>query len=111
MLLATIAANDRCRMDGRRTLAAEDLLAAMRALGLDQYHDVLRDYIIKYREVSTFSHLAALHPDLVRQLTCEYHQLRCMTLRRPTDLIDLLPISAAEMTEPRGMAPVSLHGG
>ena len=38
-------------MDGRRTLAAEDLLAAMRALGLDQYHDVLRDYVIKYREV------------------------------------------------------------
>lgn len=50
--IALLAANDRCRMEGRRTLAAEDLLAAMRSLGLDQYHDVLRDYVIKYREVS-----------------------------------------------------------
>ncbi|KAA0171682.1 hypothetical protein FNF28_00615 [Cafeteria roenbergensis] len=46
----TQEANDRCRMDGRKTLTAEDLLAAMRTLGLDQYHDVLLDYLIRHRE-------------------------------------------------------------
>ena len=39
-------------MDGRKTLTAEDLLAAMRTLGLDQSHDVLLDYLIRHREVS-----------------------------------------------------------
>lgn len=51
-LPGSCAANDRCRMDGRKTLTAEDLLAAMRTLGLDQYHDVLLDYLIRHREVS-----------------------------------------------------------
>jgi len=38
-------------MDSRKTLTAEDLLAALRTLGLDQYHDVLRDYLTRHREV------------------------------------------------------------
>jgi hypothetical protein len=46
-----IAANDRCRMDGRKTLTAEDLLGALQTLGFDQYNALLTDYLARYREV------------------------------------------------------------
>jgi hypothetical protein len=36
----------------RKTINGEDILTSMRALGFDNYEEVLKIYLAKYREVS-----------------------------------------------------------
>lgn len=44
-------AADRCQGDKRKTINGEDILASMTALGFENYSDVLKIYLTKYREV------------------------------------------------------------
>ncbi|XP_015168332.1 nuclear transcription factor Y subunit B-8-like isoform X1 [Solanum tuberosum] len=44
-------ANDRCKLEQRKTITAEDLLWAMNALGFDDYVEPLTLYLQRYREL------------------------------------------------------------
>ncbi|KAE8227433.1 hypothetical protein CF319_g84 [Tilletia indica] len=45
----TSEANERCLADRRKTISGDDLLMAFRLLGLDEYHEVLRIFLTRYR--------------------------------------------------------------
>ncbi|KAK0545089.1 transcriptional activator hap3 [Tilletia horrida] len=45
----TSEANERCLADRRKTISGDDLLTAFRLLGLDEYHEVLRIFLTRYR--------------------------------------------------------------
>ncbi|KAJ7121524.1 histone-fold-containing protein [Mycena epipterygia] len=47
----TAEAAERALLEKRKTLAGDDVLAAMRALGFDDYAEVLRIHLAKLREV------------------------------------------------------------
>ncbi|KAK0558650.1 Senecionine N-oxygenase [Tilletia horrida] len=47
----TSEANERCLADRRKTISGDDLLTAFRLLGLDEYHEVLRIFLTRYRMV------------------------------------------------------------
>ncbi|KAL5325347.1 hypothetical protein ACEPPN_006472 [Leptodophora sp. 'Broadleaf-Isolate-01'] len=42
-------ASDKCRQEKRKTINAEDILFAMISLGFDNYAEVLKIYLSKYR--------------------------------------------------------------
>ena len=44
-------ANDRCKLEKRKTITAEDLLWAMNSLGFDDYVEPLTLYLQRYREL------------------------------------------------------------
>ncbi|OMH84708.1 Nuclear transcription factor Y subunit B-2 [Zancudomyces culisetae] len=47
----TSEASDRCQQEKRKTINGEDILYAMQSLGFENYVDVLKIYLSKYREV------------------------------------------------------------
>ncbi|RKP17851.1 histone-fold-containing protein, partial [Rozella allomycis CSF55] len=49
----TSEASDRCLAEKRKTMNAEDILVAMEALGFDNYVEILRKYMQKYKIAST----------------------------------------------------------
>ncbi|XP_019155265.1 PREDICTED: nuclear transcription factor Y subunit B-4-like [Ipomoea nil] len=57
----TAKANERSRLEKRKTVTADDLLWAMRALGLGNYAEVLTDFIIGYREQQEYGRAATHH--------------------------------------------------
>ncbi|KAJ3412786.1 hypothetical protein HDV05_000253 [Chytridiales sp. JEL 0842] len=48
----TSEASDRCQLEKRKTINGDDILWAMQSLGFDNYADVLRVYLGKYRETT-----------------------------------------------------------
>lgn len=42
---------EKCKNEKRKTINGDDLLYAMNTLGFDEYIDILRLYLQKYREV------------------------------------------------------------
>ncbi|PAA76943.1 hypothetical protein BOX15_Mlig001526g10, partial [Macrostomum lignano] len=48
----TSEASDRCQDDKRKTMNGEDILTAMQAVGLDNYIEPLKLYLLKYREAN-----------------------------------------------------------
>jgi nuclear transcription Y subunit beta len=46
----TSEASDHCVVEKRKTITGDDLLTAMQALGFDNYVDLLRSYLYKYRD-------------------------------------------------------------
>jgi len=46
----TSEASDRCQQEKRKTINGEDILWAMQSLGFENYADVLKIYLAKYRE-------------------------------------------------------------
>jgi histone H3/H4 len=47
----TSEASDKCAHEKRKTITADDILWAMNSLGFDSYNDVLKQYLLKYKEV------------------------------------------------------------
>uniref|UniRef100_A0A182P8M9 Nuclear transcription factor Y subunit beta n=1 Tax=Anopheles epiroticus TaxID=199890 RepID=A0A182P8M9_9DIPT len=47
----TSEASDRCHMEKRKTINAEDIMCAMYALGFENYIDPLKLYLTKYRDL------------------------------------------------------------
>lgn len=48
----TSEASEKCSTERRKTLNGEDVLFAMLSLGFENYAEVLKIYLAKYREVS-----------------------------------------------------------
>ena len=48
----TSEACEKCKNEKRKTINGDDLLYAMNTLGFDEYIDILRLYLQKYREVT-----------------------------------------------------------
>ncbi|SCU91312.1 LADA_0F09230g1_1 [Lachancea dasiensis] len=46
----TSEANDRCSQDKRKTINGEDILTSLNALGFENYAEVLKIYLAKYRQ-------------------------------------------------------------
>ncbi|KAJ2475775.1 transcriptional activator hap3 [Coemansia sp. RSA 2131] len=46
----TSEASDRCQQEKRKTINGEDILWAMQSLGFENYGEVLKTYLNKYRE-------------------------------------------------------------
>ncbi|CUS21198.1 LAQU0S02e08284g1_1 [Lachancea quebecensis] len=46
----TSEANDRCTTDKRKTINGEDILISLNALGFENYAEVLKIYLAKYRQ-------------------------------------------------------------
>ncbi|SCU99906.1 LANO_0F04280g1_1 [Lachancea nothofagi CBS 11611] len=46
----TSEANDRCTQDKRKTINGEDILISLNALGFENYAEVLKIYLAKYRQ-------------------------------------------------------------
>ncbi|KAF8926785.1 Nuclear transcription factor Y subunit B-3, partial [Haplosporangium bisporale] len=46
----TSEASDRCQLEKRKTINGEDILWAMQSLGFENYAEVLKLYLAKYRE-------------------------------------------------------------
>ncbi|KAJ2379047.1 transcriptional activator hap3 [Coemansia sp. RSA 2611] len=46
----TSEASDRCQQEKRKTINGEDILWAMQSLGFENYAEVLKTYLNKYRE-------------------------------------------------------------
>ncbi|SCU83527.1 LAME_0C05490g1_1 [Lachancea meyersii CBS 8951] len=46
----TSEANDRCTQDKRKTINGEDVLTSLNALGFENYAEVLKIYLAKYRQ-------------------------------------------------------------
>lgn len=46
----TSEASDRCAQDRRKTINGEDILIALHALGFENYAEVLKIYLAKYRQ-------------------------------------------------------------
>lgn len=46
-------ASDRCQLEKRKTINGEDILWAMQSLGFENYAEVLKIYLAKYREVTS----------------------------------------------------------
>ncbi len=47
--LITSEASDKCAAEKRKTINGDDILYAMRVLGFDNYEEVLRVYLSRYR--------------------------------------------------------------
>ncbi|KAI8854764.1 histone-fold-containing protein [Chytridium lagenaria] len=47
----TSEASDRCQLEKRKTINGDDILWAMQSLGFENYHETLKVYLGKYREV------------------------------------------------------------
>lgn len=45
-------ASDRCQQEKRKTINGEDIVWAMEALGFDQYGQLMKLYLQKYKEVT-----------------------------------------------------------
>lgn len=52
IFLQTSEAADKTLTEKRKTINGEDILTSMRTLGFDNYEEVLKIYLAKYREVS-----------------------------------------------------------
>lgn len=48
----TSEATERCLADRRKTVNGEDILFALTSLGFENYSEVLKIYLAKYRQVS-----------------------------------------------------------
>lgn len=46
-------AADKCNLEKRKTLTGEDILWSMTVLGFENYSELLKIYLAKYRNVST----------------------------------------------------------
>lgn len=46
-----LLASDRCQLEKRKTINGEDILWAMQSLGFENYAEVLKIYLSRYREV------------------------------------------------------------
>lgn len=51
LIIQTSEAADKTLNEKRKTINGEDILTSMRALGFDNYEEVLKIYLAKYREV------------------------------------------------------------
>jgi nuclear transcription Y subunit beta len=49
--MQTSEAADKTLAEKRKTINGEDILTSMRTLGFDNYEEVLKIYLAKYREV------------------------------------------------------------
>lgn len=50
----TSEATERCSAERRKTVNGEDILFALMSLGFENYSEVLKIYLTKYRQVCTF---------------------------------------------------------
>ncbi|KAG0050234.1 hypothetical protein BGZ83_005006 [Gryganskiella cystojenkinii] len=57
----TSEASDRCQLEKRKTINGEDILWAMQSLGFENYAEVLKLYLAKYRETTKIERQAATH--------------------------------------------------
>ncbi|KAG0226427.1 histone-fold-containing protein [Mortierella sp. GBAus27b] len=55
----TSEASDRCQLEKRKTINGEDILWAMQSLGFENYAEVLKIYLAKYRETTKIERQAA----------------------------------------------------
>lgn len=53
----TSQAADKCKLEKRKTLNGEDILWAMYTLGFENYSELLKIYLAKYRQVCIHSHM------------------------------------------------------
>lgn len=53
----TSEATERCSAERRKTVNGEDILFALMSLGFENYSEVLKIYLAKYRHVSICSNL------------------------------------------------------
>lgn len=44
-------ASDRCQLEKRKTINGEDIIWAMEALGFDQYSQLMKIYLHRFKEV------------------------------------------------------------
>ncbi|KAF9980162.1 Nuclear transcription factor Y subunit B-3 [Modicella reniformis] len=58
----TSEASDRCQLEKRKTINGEDILWAMQSLGFENYAEVLKIYLAKYRETTKIERQAATGP-------------------------------------------------
>ncbi|EEB06742.1 CCAAT-binding factor complex subunit Php3 [Schizosaccharomyces japonicus yFS275] len=54
----TSEASDQCTQEKRKTITGEDVLLAMSTLGFENYAEVLKIFLTKYRELQQQSRLA-----------------------------------------------------
>lgn len=50
----TCEACEKCKLENRKTINGDDLLYAMELFGFSQYVVILKEYLEKYRQVSSF---------------------------------------------------------
>ncbi|KAF9419973.1 hypothetical protein BGZ94_009265 [Podila epigama] len=55
----TSEASDRCQLEKRKTINGEDILWAMQSLGFENYAEVLKLYLAKYRETTKIERQAS----------------------------------------------------
>ncbi|GJJ74696.1 nuclear transcription Y subunit beta [Entomortierella parvispora] len=55
----TSEASDRCQLEKRKTINGEDILWAMQSLGFENYAEVLKIYLARYRETTKIERQAA----------------------------------------------------
>ncbi|KAG0327656.1 Nuclear transcription factor Y subunit B-3 [Podila humilis] len=55
----TREAGRRCQLENRKTITGDDMLWAMKTLGLEKYASVLQQYLDKYRDSMKIERLAA----------------------------------------------------
>ena len=57
MMTFNFLACEKCKNEKRKTINGDDLLYAMNTLGFEEYIDILKAYLQKYREVDIIYHL------------------------------------------------------
>ena len=49
-----VVASEKCHQEKRKTVNGEDIIFAMTSLGFENYAEVLKIYLAKYRQVSAY---------------------------------------------------------
>ncbi|KAG0025446.1 hypothetical protein BGZ82_010001 [Podila clonocystis] len=59
IIFITREAGQRCQQENRKTVNGDDIIFAMKALGFENYANVLQEYLNKYRDSMKLERLAA----------------------------------------------------
>ena len=49
-----VVASEKCHQEKRKTVNGEDIIFAMTSLGFENYAEVLKIYLAKYRQVNAY---------------------------------------------------------
>ncbi|CAL9728172.1 transcriptional activator Hap3p [Monosporozyma unispora] len=67
----TSEASDRCAADKRKTINGEDILISLHALGFENYAEVLKIYLAKYRQYQAIRNQQLLEEEATEEPTAE----------------------------------------
>lgn len=81
----TSEASDRCASDKRKTINGEDILISLHALGFENYAEVLKIYLAKYRQYQAIRNQQLLEEEAVAEDTNDSNDLKENKNPEPTD--------------------------